>query len=445
MSPFRLPRSPWLRVFCLRAPLRVAALGFLIAPPAFAQVSMTALDVPYTQNFDALPASGSTTWTNNSTLPGWFHARSGSGTTIVADTGVSNSGNLYSFGASGDGDRALGSIGSGNAAAGDFYWGVRLQNHTGGTITSLDVTYTGEQWRNGGATGTAAQQTLAFSYLVGAPTVSGSLAEFTSPGSAVAALDFVSPITTATAGALNGNLAANRSVRTATISGLSIPDGAEVMLRWADPNHTGNDHGLSVDDFSVTPHGDSAQPALSIDDVAQVEGNSGTSVFRFTVSLSEPAAAGGVTFDIATADSGATAPSDYVARALTAQTIPAGSSSYTFDVTVNGDTQPEADEAFSVNLFNVVGARVEVGTGIGTILNDDGGTLLSVDDVSHVEADSGTTTYTFTVSLFEPAPSGGVTFDIATADGTATAPSTTSRARSPARPSPPAAAATRST
>lgn len=423
MNPFRLPRSPWLRVFCLRAPLRVAALSVLIAPPAFAQVSITALDVPYTQNFDALPASGTATWVNDSTLPGWFHARSGSGTTIVADTGVSNGGNLYSFGASGDGDRALGSIGSGNAAAGDFYWGVRLQNHTGGTITSLDVTYAGEQWRNGGATGTAAQQTIAFSYLVGSPTVSGTLAEFTSPGNAVAALDFTSPITTATAGALNGNLAANRSVRTATISGLNIPDGAEVMLRWADPNHTGNDHGLSIDDFSVTPHGDSAQPALSIDDVAQVEGNAGTSVFHFTVSLSEPAPAGGVSFDIATADAGATAPSDYLARSLTAQTIPAGSSSYTFDVTVNGDTQPEADESFSVNLFNVVGARVEVGTGIGTILNDDGGTLLSVDDVSHAEGDSGTTTYTFTLSLSEPAPAGGVTFDIATADGTATAPS----------------------
>lgn len=384
---------------------------------------MTALDVPYTQNFDALPASGTSAWTNDSTLPGWFHARSGSGTTIVADAGVSNSGNLYSFGASGDGDRALGSIGSGNAAAGDFYWGVRLQNHTGGTITSLDVAYAGEQWRNGGATGTAAQQTIAFSYLVGSPNVSGSLAEFTSPGNAVAALDFTSPITTATAGALNGNLAANRSVRTATIGGLNIPDGAEIMLRWADPNHTGNDHGLSIDDFTVTPHGDGALPALSIDDVAQVEGNSGTRTFRFTVGLSEPAPAGGVTFDIATADAGAISPSDYAARSLTAQTIPAGATGYTFDVSVNGDTQAEADESFSVNLFNVVGARVEVGTGIGTILNDDGGNLLSVDDVSHVEADGGTTTYTFTVTLSEPAPAGGVTFDIDTVDGSATAPS----------------------
>ena len=49
-----------------------------------------------------------------------------------------------------------------------------------------------------------------------------------------------------------------------------------------------------------------------------------------------------------------------------------------------------------------------------------GGPTLSIDDVSLNEGNSGTTTFTFTVSLSAPAPVGGVTFDIATADGTAT-------------------------
>ena len=66
--------------------------------PALAQVSLTTLGTPYTQNFDTLPASGSTTWTNNSNIPGWFHARTGTGTTIVANDGSSNAGNLYSYG-----------------------------------------------------------------------------------------------------------------------------------------------------------------------------------------------------------------------------------------------------------------------------------------------------------------------------------------------------------
>ena len=46
---------------------------------------------------------------------------------------------------------------------------------------------------------------------------------------------------------------------------------------------------------------------------------------------------------------------------------------------------------------------------------------LSINDVTQVEGDAGTTSYIFTVSLSAPAGPGGVTFDIATADGVATA------------------------
>jgi predicted extracellular nuclease len=165
----------------------------------------------------------------------------------------------------------------------------------------------------------------------------------------------------------------------------------------------------------------SVLPNLSINSVSIAEGNSGTSTLTFTVSLSAPAGAGGVTFDIATANGTATAGSDYVARALTAQTIAQGSSSYTFDVTIDGDTSPELDETFSVAVSNAVGANITTGTGTGTIQNDDAAPNLSINDVSTAEGNSGTTTFSFTVSLSAPAPAGGVTFDIATANGTATA------------------------
>src|SRR5687768_210670 len=231
--------------------LLVALSCCLLTSPVRAQVSVTTLGVPYTQDFDTLPASGSATWTNNSTIPGWFHARTGTGTTIVANNGSSNAGNLYSYGTGTDTDRALGSLGSGNAAIGNLFWGVRLQNNSGSTITQLDVSYTGEQWRNSAA----AAQTVSFSYLVGSPTVTGSLAEFQSAGVAVPQLDFTSPITGGAAAALDGNLAANRVTLTHSITGLNIPNGTEVMLRWSDPDHTGADHGLSIDDFSVTPQG----------------------------------------------------------------------------------------------------------------------------------------------------------------------------------------------
>ncbi|PZQ18765.1 MAG: hypothetical protein DI564_05635 [Rhodanobacter denitrificans] len=393
------------------------------AAPAAAQVALTALDQAYTQSFDTLPASGSAAWINDSTVPGWFHARSGSGATIVADTGASNAGNFYSYGASGGSDRALGSVGSGNAAVGSLFWGVRLQNATGTTITALDVAYTGEQWRNGGATGSAATQTIAFSYLIGAPTVTGTLAEFQQPGVAVSALDFTGPVTTGSAAALNGNLAANRTERSFTITGISLPPGGEIMLRWSDPDHAGADHGLAIDDVSVIARGAATGPALSVGDVTLAEGDSGTTAFTFAIGLSGPAPAGGVHFDVATVDDTATAPSDYTALALTDVTIPAGSDTTTVTVLVNGDAVPEDDEVFLLRVSNLVGASVANDTGIGLIVNDDAGVMLRVNDVSRNEGDSGTQTFAFTVSLTEPAPAGGVTFDIATADGSASAPS----------------------
>jgi hypothetical protein len=43
------------------------------------------------------------------------------------------------------------------------------------------------------------------------------------------------PITGGAAGALNGNLAANRTVKSFTINGLSLAIGQDILLRWSDP------------------------------------------------------------------------------------------------------------------------------------------------------------------------------------------------------------------
>ena len=334
-------------------------------------VNITSLGTPFTQNFDTLPASGSATWTNDSTIPGWYHARTGTGTTIVANNGSSNAGNLYSYGTGTATDRALGSVGSGNAAVGNLFWGVRLENQTGSTITSLQISYTGEQWRNSAA----AAQTVTFSYVVGNDL--GSLSDFQASGTAVPALDFTSPITGGAAGALDGNLAANRVSLSFSITGLSIANGNQIFIRWSDPDHTGADHGLSIDDFSVTANGGPPVPSLSVDNPTVTEGNSGTTTATFTVSLTAPAGPGGVTFDIATADDSAqddnpaTEDNDYVPNSLTGQTIPAGSSTYAFNVLVNGDTTPEPNETFFVNVTNITGASAGDVQGLGTINNDD--------------------------------------------------------------------------
>src|SRR6185312_4296282 len=103
-------------------------------------------------------------------------------------------------------------------------------------------------------------------------------------------------------------------------------------------------------------------PALSINDVTQAETNAGTTTFTFTVSLNSPALAGGVTFDIATQDGTAqdgnpgSEDTDYVAKTELGRTITAGNTTASFIVTVNGDTTPESNETFFVNVTNVVGA-----------------------------------------------------------------------------------------
>ncbi|MFN2492989.1 MAG: lamin tail domain-containing protein [Pyrinomonadaceae bacterium] len=159
-------------------------------------------------------------------------------------------------------------------------------------------------------------------------------------------------------------------------------------------------------------------PNLNIDDASVIEGNSGSAIAVFTVSLSHPALSTDITFDISTQDDMASAAAhDYVSKTLTNQIIPAGRQTYTFAVAINGDQTVETDETFFVNVTHVVGAALADGQGVGTIQNDDL-PALSINDTSIIEGDTGVTTCRFTVGLSAPAPE-DVIFDIATADGSA--------------------------
>jgi len=214
----------------------------------------------YSQNFDSLASSAVTTvpWTDNSTLLGWY-ASKGLPTPTVAipsyrvSGGEANNGSVWSFGTNGVNsitDRALGSVASGTP--GTNAWGVRFQNDSGSAVNNILITYTAEQWRNGG--NTAAQQ-MYFSYEV-------SSTAFTSPISAThgdtaytafAPLTYTTQTVGATATALDGNDPANRTVFSGILlTGVTLNPGDELMLRWDDINDTGNDHGAGVDDFSIS-------------------------------------------------------------------------------------------------------------------------------------------------------------------------------------------------
>jgi predicted extracellular nuclease len=158
-------------------------------------------------------------------------------------------------------------------------------------------------------------------------------------------------------------------------------------------------------------------PTLSIADVAINEGNSGTTLANFVVKLSQAAAAP-VTFNIATANATATGGSDFVARSLVAQSIPAGQTSYAFAVTINGDATIEPNETFQVNVSNVgSGATVADGQATGTIINDEG-PRLSIANASVIEGNADKKLLIFTLSLSQAAAS-PVTYSISTVNGSA--------------------------
>lgn len=331
-------------------------------------ISLTTIGSAYTQNFDTLSnVAGSTT--NALTIPGWSLTESGGGARdneqYAVDTGGSNTGDMYSYGAAGSTERALGQLRSGTLIP---LFGACFTNNTGALITSLDIAYIGEQWRLGTAGRT---DQVNFEYSTDATSIT------TGTWTAVTALNFVTP-DTVTVGAKDGNAAGTRTARSTSITGLTIPNGATFFIRWNDADATGADDGLAVDNFSLTPQAGIPLPTLNINDVTLAEGDSGTTTFTFAVTLTAPAGPGGVTFDIATADgtaqddNPASEDDDYVAKSLTGQNIPLGSTGpYNFSVTVNGDTTVEPNQTFFVNVTNITGATAGDTQGLGTINNDD--------------------------------------------------------------------------
>jgi hypothetical protein len=227
-------------------------LFVLLSLPFFgtAQVSMTTTG-SYTQDFNTLANTGTNIpWSDNVTIPNWYCQKSTAGGVVYdAGTGSVNTGKVYSFGATGDIERSIGTIGS--AGVGNIATGIQLQNTSGGTINTLNVSYTMEQWRDGGNATPAAQQIRVY-YQIASSAITTLTPGINTTWTEVTGLMTASPIFTTTAGALNGNDPLNKVTLTnVAIPGLTLSNGQYIMIKWEDPNHSGNDHGLSIDDVTI--------------------------------------------------------------------------------------------------------------------------------------------------------------------------------------------------
>ncbi|MET0554799.1 MAG: FG-GAP-like repeat-containing protein [Vicinamibacteria bacterium] len=114
---------------------------------------------------------------------------------------------------------------------------------------------------------------------------------------------------------------------------------------------------------------DDDPPSVGVSDVALTEGNAGNKAFVFTLTLSAPSALS-TRVRYQTADGSAIAASDYTARSGEI-VFAAGVTSMTVSIAVLGDTTPEADETFLVNLHTPVNLTIGDAQGVGTILNDE--------------------------------------------------------------------------
>ena len=277
-------------------------------------ISLTTLGTTISEPFDSLASSGTAA---NTTLPtSWDFVETGSSanTTYTASTGSSTGGDTYSFGTTTT-DRAFGELSSNNNVT---TLGAKFTNNTGSTITSLDISYTGEQWRSGDTANVP--DVLDFEYSTNATSLT------TGTWTAVNQLDFTSVQTTAAAGMLDGNLAANRANRAHSITSLSIANGTTFWIRWVATNIANSDDSLAIDDFFLTPQGGAAvdnPPTVTTttpsDNAVNVQANT-----NITITFSEAVTASASSFTINCSQSGAHA-----------FTLSGGPTTYTLDPTTD--------------------------------------------------------------------------------------------------------------
>ncbi len=175
-------------------------------------------------------------------------------------------------------------------------------------------------------------------------------------------------------------------------------------------------------------------PRLSLTPIksSDTEGNTGTKTLTYAVTLDKaPTAGQPITVDVVTVDgtgatgaiSTGTSP-DFVTKTQTLTFLSTGALTQEFSVIINGDTQPEATETFTVELRNVNGAVITTGNAIGTIIDDDtlltAPPILAISSVSLNEGNSGTKPFVFDINLTNGPADRAFTVSYEILDGSAT-------------------------
>jgi len=173
-----------------------------------------------------------------------------------------------------------------------------------------------------------------------------------------------------------------------------------------------------------------AAAAIESDFVANVtvtgasgaEGNFGSTLFPFNVSIDQPDPNASVAVTVSTRNGTAIAGQDYEPLTRTIVFAPHTTQlTQTVFVTVNGDLNLEPDETFYLALTNPSrNARIATAQATATIVNDDHADV-TITDVAQLEGDTGSTAFAFEVSIDQADPTAAVVVQLSTENGTATA------------------------
>lgn len=234
----------------------------MAAPNLQGAITVNDTGFSYSQDFNSLPTAntGTFTWTDNSTLAGWYRRANVNTSTQTPDPDLvdlsaqgSNVGvaAFYNASVANNADRAVGFRINGDPAGlkkGSV--GLVLTNNTGSTINSLELGYTGEKWYQAvNATTLLVQYAIVDSF---ATDISADIDR----AQADTWIDITPLNWTVAAGAsnvwTNGTQTGNFNVFTpVTLSGLSIADGQQLVIRWRIAEAANQRSGLFIDDVSI--------------------------------------------------------------------------------------------------------------------------------------------------------------------------------------------------
>ncbi len=171
-------------------------------------------------------------------------------------------------------------------------------------------------------------------------------------------------------------------------------DGTFDLAVANDPNGASGTLAVLLNSCGVKP---SAPPGLTVDDVAIAEGDHGTTLATFTVALSSVSSQ---TVSVSYLTKGQNASDGLDFQTIGGRLVFApGQMSHTIAVPIVGDTLDEFDETFALALSSPLNAPTTRQRGICTIRDEDPPPTVSVNDVSVLEGDDGTTPVNFTLVL----------------------------------------------